>query len=319
MKFISTQIDPNWLSGRSVVNCRRKEPSKVLKITSASLFAMLILASGTVVHADDTDTSQIVSAYTQPSERAQLAFKNPGIVAKVYVKEGDTVKPGQLLVAEDDRVEQKQYQSLKLQGDSEVKPNAKKAELAVREHELIRVTDLFNNKHVSSQVEVEEAQLNRDDAKGEFLAAEEDREVKNLDAQAMAAQLDLMKIKATFDGQVEQIIAEVGELANPNSEKPAIVIVKNNPLWVIVNLPNRVADKLQPGSELEVRYADQDDPTFAEHQSWQKGQVNFLSPRGDGTQRLVRLTLANPENISSGRQVQVKLPGSLVGPTASAK
>jgi RND family efflux transporter MFP subunit len=293
----------------------------VARISSASLLAMLILASG-AVGADSTaepDSSQIISAYTQPSERSQLAFKNVGIIGKVYVKEGDTIKAGQLLVQEDDRVEQKQYQSLKLQGDSEVKPNAKKAELAVREHELVRVTDLFKNKHVSSQVEVEEAQLNRDDAKGEYLAAEEDREVKSLDAQAMAAQLELMKIKATFNGQVEQIVSEEGEMADP--QKPAIVIVNNDPLWVIVNLPNYVADKLHRGSELEVRYADQEDPSVAEHQPWQKAQVNLLSPRGDGTERLVRLTLANPDNISSGRHVQVNLPAALtaVGGTASAK
>jgi RND family efflux transporter MFP subunit len=301
----------------------------VVRISSASLLAAIVLATGVTLYADATsytdstsnaDSSQVVSAYTQPSERAQLAFKNPGVIGKIYVKEGDSVKAGQLLVSEDDRVEEKQYESLKLQGDSQVKPNAKKAELAVREHELARVTDLFNNKHVSSQEELEEAELNVDDAKGDYLSAVEDREVKNYDAQAMSAQLDQMTIKATFDGQVEDIVAEVGELANPQSEKPAVVIVKNNPLWVIVNLPNHVTDKLQAGSTMDVRYADQDDPTFAEHQSWQKAQVNFVSPRGDGTQRLVRLTLPNPENISSGRQVQVKLPAALTNTgTASAK
>ncbi|HWB52879.1 MAG TPA: HlyD family efflux transporter periplasmic adaptor subunit, partial [Tepidisphaeraceae bacterium] len=233
--------------------------------------------------------------------------------------EGDHVTPGEVLAQEDDRVEQKQYESLKLQGDSEVKPNAKKAELAVREHELERVTDLYNNKHVSSKVELEEAQLNRDDAEAEYLAAKEDREVKQLDAQAMAAQLDLMKIKATFNGEVEQIVTDIGEMADP--QKPAVIIVNNDPLWVIVNLPNRVADRLHLGSTLELRYSDQDDPMYSEHQPWQKAEVNFLSPRGDGTQRLVRLTLANPTDISSGRQVQVKLPISLIstGGTASAK
>lgn len=301
-----------------------------MKISSCALILALALVP-VRLQADSTtpagpaanidNESQIVPAYTQPSQRAQLAFKNPGLIGEIYVKEGDTVKKGQLLVQEDDRVEQKQYESLKLQGDSDVKPNAKKAELAVREHELTRVTDLFNNKHVSSQEEMEEAQLNRDEAQADYLSAVEDRDVKGLDSQAMGAQLDQMKIKATFDGQVEQLTAEVGELANPQSEKPAVVIVNNNPLWVIVNLPNRVADKLQTGSDLDVRYADQDDPGFAEKQPWQKAQVNFLSPRGDGTQRLVRLTLPNPGNISSGRQVQVKLPISLVsgGGTASAR
>lgn len=292
----------------------------MVKISSARVLLVLAamgLSAGAQTSPPTDNSFQVLTGYTQPSERSQLAFKNVGIIGKIYVKEGDRVKAGQLLVQQDDRVEQKQYESLKLQGNSEVKPNAKKAELAVREHELVRVTDLFNNKHVSSQVEVEEAQLNRDDAKGEYLAAEEDREVKNYDAQAMAAQLDLMKIKATFDGQVEQIVANVGEMADP--QKPAIVIVNNDPLWVIVNLPNRIADKLQTGSVLEVRYADQDDPTYAEKQPWEKAQVNFLSPRGDGTQRLVRLTLANPNSISSGRQVQVKLPASLgMSPTASA-
>lgn len=286
----------------------------------------LVVAMGLMVgvaRADSTtdldSQSQIVPAYTQPSERAQLAFKNPGILSKVLVKEGDPVKAGELLMEQDDRLEQKQYESLKLQGDSDVKPNAKKAELAVREHELQRVTDLFNNKHVSSQVEVEEAQLNRDDAKAEYLAAKEDQQVKKLDAAAMAIRLDQMQMRATFNGEVEQIVTRRGEMSDP--AKPSIVIVNNDPLWVMVNLPNRVVDHLKNGSTLQVRYADQADPAFSEAQPWQAARVSFMSPRGDGQQRLVRLTLPNPTDLSSGREVQVKLPTSLftAGATASAK
>src|SRR3954468_19428396 len=89
----------------------------VVLMLGAALVSIGAAPSGTPESASAEGT--IVTAYTAPSVRAKLSFRMSGIVRELPVKEGDRVKVGQLLVAQDDRVERKQFESLDLQSKSE--------------------------------------------------------------------------------------------------------------------------------------------------------------------------------------------------------
>src|SRR5947208_3243529 len=87
---------------------------------------------------------QIVTAYTAPTEqhRLKLTFRQPGIVKEVAVKAGDKVKAGQLLVQLDDSVERSQWQSLDIQGKSNLQELAAKAEWEEKKVELQRFENI---------------------------------------------------------------------------------------------------------------------------------------------------------------------------------
>jgi RND family efflux transporter MFP subunit len=285
--------------------------------------ALLVAAvsGGSAFGAEPGANDKVVTAYTQSSERAKLAFRQMGLALEVPVKEGDRVKAGQVLIQQDDRLEKKQYESLKMQGESELKIEAQAKDLALKETELKRLTGL-RTKNVVSQVELERAQLDRDLSEAQLKVAREEKEVKRLDAESMAVRLEQMKMRSPFDGEVEKIDSKVGEATDP--QKPSLIVVKNDPLWIIVNLPNRVTDNLKTGDALDVRYSDKDDAAFTEKQPWMKAEVSFLSPSGDAgaLKRLVRLTLPNGGGTSSGREIQIRLPERLFvsgEKTASAK
>jgi multidrug efflux pump subunit AcrA (membrane-fusion protein) len=264
----------------------------------------------------------IVTAYTAPSVRAKLSFRMSGIVSKVLVKEGDIVKEGQLLAQQDDRVERKQWESLELQSKSDAQILAAEKELKVNEVELARLKGMKDKFNVAAESEVQKAELNRDLASIKIEVAKEEKAVKTLEAASKAAIVDQMRMVNKIEGEVEveKIDTSVGELAD--YQRPSIIVVKNDPMWVVINLPNEMAAKLKKGDVMDVRYDYSPaggKPKFDQNDPWQKATVDFLSPTADASafKRLVRLTMPNPNRMASGYKVAVRLPEKLV--TASTK
>src|SRR5439155_17864246 len=96
-----------------------------------------------------------------------------------------------------------------------------------------------------------------------------------------------MRIVSEFDGVVRKIDAAPGEVADP--QKPSMVVVINDPLFVEVNLPSRMTTGMKVGQSMQVRYLDE--PT-----KWREAKVEFFDPVADASvgRQLVRLTMPNP-------------------------
>jgi len=242
--------------------------------------------------------------FTQPSRRAELAFSFQGIIAKVDVKDGDAVTAGQELMRQDDRIEIKRLEGLKLDADRTLLIKAKQATLDNKNVELKRKTDLFQN-HAMSESEYLEAQLDVVLATAEVELARHDAEVKKADADLQAVHVELLSLKSPTNGVVERVIQNEGEVAE--IEKPSIVVVCNDPLWIDVKtLPVATVQKLHVGDELDVRYPGQD--------TWKKAKINLIAPVADarsGTQA-IRLEMPNPEHKSTGLAMDVKIPQASV-------
>jgi len=112
-----------------------------------------------------------------------------------------------------------------------------------------------------------------------------------------------MQLASPTDGIVEKVVQTEGEMADIN--KPSIIIVKNDPLYIDVKtLPTSIVQKLQKGQSLDVKYPGGE---------WQPATINFVSPVADarsGTQA-IRLEMANPEGRSTGLEVDVKIPSAV--------
>src|SRR5689334_5963631 len=77
--------------------------------TAIACVAMTVVTFGAVSYAAPEasagDRPETYVGFTKPSEQRGLGFNGPGVVSKVYVKEGDSVKKGQLLAEQDSRAE----------------------------------------------------------------------------------------------------------------------------------------------------------------------------------------------------------------------
>jgi RND family efflux transporter MFP subunit len=242
---------------------------------------------------------QTVPAVSKPSQKRELTLTIRGTISQVPVKEGDTVKAGQLLLAEDDRVEQKELERLQLEAQSQIAIKAAEAELKVKQAELANYEEMYKN-HASNEIELRKAQAEAEVALLQVEKAKQDSEIRKKEAEKQAAVLELMRRSSPIDGVIAKLEVGVGEVVDPT--KPVCTVVQNNPLWVEAYVPVGVAAQLKVGQTMQVRYPQED--------KWLAGEVNFLSPVADerSGMRLIRLQLPNPELRESGLNMLLRLP-----------
>jgi RND family efflux transporter MFP subunit len=241
---------------------------------------------------------------TAPSkEREQIGFSVPGLVSEVLVKEGETVKAGQLLAKLDTSVEQAELDKQEYLVKSNVQLQAATAQRELAEKKLERKEKIYQDKAGSIE-EVEEQRLEVTVSKLKEQLANEETESKKYDIAKLKAQIARMTIVAKEDGEIRKIDAAPGEVADP--QKPSMVMVVNDPLYVEVNLPSRMTAGMKLGQPMQVRYLD-------EPNKWHDAKVVFFDPVADASvgRQLVRLEMPNTDHRRSGQEIAVKLPQNL--------
>lgn len=263
--------------------------------------ALLVAICASIVSAAGASDRSNYQGITKPSEQRDLVFSSPGIVADESVKEGDLVKKGQILAVQDTTVEEAEKAKLELEANSALQEEAAKADYDTKVVDLKRKQKMFDQK-VLGESELEEAKLAT--VIGEIrirLAGQEQAKAKAELAEEVA-KLKLKSLISPIDGIVKKINTHVGEAPSNDGAKPSMTVVKNDPMWVEVNLPKPVVMNLHTQQPLQVRYADSE--------SWAPADVIFIDPVADarsGTQ-FVRLQMSNPSGRQPGEQIQVKAP-----------
>lgn len=282
-----------------------------------ALFAGLSIAGCCVAAAPAADDSGSLSpanqfpAYTAPSEKRAQNFDLPGVVQKVMVKEGDKVKAGQLIAQQDIDADEAKLKSLELIAHSDLEIRAQEAQQQKDEVDLKRKTEL-RAKNAISPSEFDEAQLAVAIDKLKVEKGKEDKLKASYDVAEQKARIEEKKLYARIDGLVSEITTHEGELANADTQHATITIVKNDLLYVEVDLPADVVKKLKAwptAKPLQVQYIDDTDKN-----AWHDAKIHFIKPEADpkANTEHVQLEMANPEGRSAGLQVVVKLPAELV-------
>ncbi|MHA4843327.1 efflux RND transporter periplasmic adaptor subunit [Flavitalea antarctica] len=166
-------------------------------------------------------------------EAENIAYVTPrgqgGQVRNIYVKQGQNVKKGQLLVKLDNIGIQQQMEQLTVQKN-----------LAQTIYE--RRKNLWDQK-IGTEVELLQAKSN----------------VENLDKQMalLREQSDLSNVRAEMSGIADWVTLRVGEFFSPQSATVSgIRIVNNNDLKVTVNVPENYLDRVKEGANIKVTIPD---------------------------------------------------------------
>jgi RND family efflux transporter MFP subunit len=152
-----------------------------------------------------------------------------GQVKAVYVKQGDHVKKGQLLLKLDDAVTRQQIAQLKVQLD-----------LAQTLYE--RRKNLWD-KQIGTEVELLQAKTN----------------VENLEKQIalLNEQHSMANVYAEISGVADMVNIKVGEYFTPSTAgMKGIRIVNTNALKVTVEVPENYLHKVDKGSQIEITLPD---------------------------------------------------------------
>jgi membrane fusion protein (multidrug efflux system) len=198
---------------------------------------------------------------------------NPGVVTAIYVKQGDYVKKGQLLLKLDDAIVR---QSLV----------AAQQGLAGTKTQLALANDIYQRKqnlwkeNIGTEVDVITAKSNVTSLEDQLKTQEEN-------VQVTQQQLNTMNITSDVDGVADIVNIKVGEtFQGVTTQGPQIEIVNNSALKVKTTIPQNYIDNVKKGSDVIVSVPDIN-KTF-------NTSVNFVSASIDAS--------------TNGFEVDAKLP-----------
>jgi RND family efflux transporter MFP subunit len=201
-----------------------KVDTSAAKAQRSKLVTTSVLAPGAFTHFIDLQGM---------IEAENIAYVTPrgagGQVRNIYVKQGDAVKKGQLLVRLDNIGIQQQMEQLTVQ-----------LNLAKTLYE--RRKNLWDQ-NIGTEVELLQAKTN----------------VENLDKQMalLREQADLSNVRAEMNGIADWVTLRVGEFFSPQSATVSgIRIVNNSNLKVRVNVPENYLDKVNQGANLRITIPD---------------------------------------------------------------
>jgi RND family efflux transporter MFP subunit len=246
-------------------------------------------------------STQSFTGITVPNKRSQHSLKVPGVIREINVKPGDRVKKDDVLIALDDREEQKNLAYLKVDADSENTIRTAEKISEARKVEFDRIQKLFDEK-VETEQDVTKAKLDWEVAVYDIQKAKDEHSQKIFAYERQKELLESMRIRANFDGIVQDLSVELGEVIDPNRQAGALVLVNNDPLNIEVWIPSEISTSLKLGQMLEVQ--------DSRGRAAGKGTIIFLDPVVDASadRQRVRLELPNPLGKPAGLQVEVIVP-----------
>jgi RND family efflux transporter MFP subunit len=153
----------------------------------------------------------------------------PAQVKQLYIKKGDYVKKGQLLMKLDDAIQLKQLESLKTQ-------------LTYSEDIYRRQKNLWDQ-NIGTEVQLKTAENN----------------VKSLKDQinTLTEQWEMTNVRSEIEGYVEQLNLRVGEtFSGFTGAVPQVMIVNSSSLKVVTDVPENYLNKVKQGTQVKITLPD---------------------------------------------------------------
>jgi RND family efflux transporter MFP subunit len=251
---------------------------------------------------EKNSADRVQPALTAPNKEYQISFPSMGVIKEVRVKEGEPIKKDDVLMVQDTTEEVAELKMLEIDATNTAPIEAAKAKVLVAEVEF-KAKDNLKKDGGFVELEWERAKAQLEVAKHDVTQAERELEMKKARRDKQDVHVKRMELRAPTDGVVLKLETDLG--ANVDPTKPSIVVVENNPLRVIVQVPALASLQMKKGDKMRVSY---------DRKNWKEATISSLSPKADAQSgwREIYLELPNPEGDPSGLQAFVELPESAV-------
>jgi len=187
----------------------------------------------------DLQSHKRVTGTLKALTQTHIASAEAGVVTKVFVNEGDSVELGQVLLQIDDR--KMLAEKARLEAElalAEAKHALAQAEFNLAEDDYIAYKHSANKNAISEQ-RLRQSKTAALSGQANVIAAHE--AIKALQAQLniVEVRLDDMKIKAPFNGQITQRVAEPGQWLGAGDN--ALTLTSQGKLEAWLDVPERFA------------------------------------------------------------------------------
>ena len=238
--------------------------------------------------AQSTNEGFYLSGEVTAKQTANISTRMMGYVTKIYVKPGDKVASGQLLVSisSDDILAKKaQIQAMITEAEAAAKN-------AQRDYERFKT---LRNQNSVSDKELENVALQNTSMNAKVQMARQQMNEVN-------AMLSYTNIRAPFSGVVTQKMVDEGSIANPGM--PILTIEQNGELQVIASIPENYIQYVKVGDVAKMELKSLGITI--------DGKVSELSPSAfrTGGQYSMKLAIEtkDKENIRPGMYVNILIP-----------
>jgi len=206
---------------------------------------------------------------------AYVAPRGPGgLVRAVYVKKGDFVRKGQLLLKLDDAVARQQIQQVRTQLD-------------FAKNVYQRQKNVWDQ-GIGTEVQLISAENNVKSAQRQLSLLQE--------------QLSMSNVYASFSGIADDVTIKVGETFMGGGMGPGIKIVNTSTLKVHADVPENYASKVKPGSDVQIVFPSLNNKTIL-------GRVSVAGKLIDPTTRsfYVEIKIAASADLRPNQIALVKI------------
>lgn len=231
-----------------------------------------------------------------------MSFTFPVEVAEVLVRGGQVVRAGEVLVRarDEDFVAQRDLQ--RVIAESKLEVERAKASMDQAEVEFQAQEALLARNVGGSKIDFDRARAQLAIRRAEYELARREARQQEIQLQVREAQLERYRLRAPFDGVIDSVVVDVGEVKRET--EGVLRVVNIDPLWLDVPTPTAktLTLRLSPGKPAWVLV---DVP--GEAQVWM-GTVVEVAAEADPSSntRRVRVELPNPERWPSGLSAWVR-------------
>lgn len=239
-----------------------------------------------------------IRAFTKPSADVTLSFIQPGRVVDLPLKEGQTVKKGDLVAKQDDAMEQVKLAQATSQAEDTTQVKASQASLEQKKVDLKKL-EIAAQQNAATDLEVEHARLNVTIAELSLELAKFKQNLTKYDQQTAQIHVDRTQLHSPVNGRVEEVYVESGESVNALDK--VIRIVQIDPLWIDASIQTPLASQLKPGDKINIQ--------FSNPNTLQTGHVVYVAAVADSASQTlrVRIETSNKTGRPAGEQVEINL------------
>lgn len=267
----------------------------------ALLPALILLAQPPAKPAPNLAEFGGEKAVTRSSRDSTLAFPFPAEVAEILIRGGQPVKKGDLIIRARDEEYRYQRDLQKLVAESDL--DVQKAQAACDQAKVeLDAQEQAKAKGGGNKIDIDRARTAWEVKKAELEIAKLEHQQQALQLKYRDAQLERNFLRAPFDGRVDEVYIDVGEVKRETEKIVRVVSV--NPLWIDVPTPTATTLNLnlKPGDPAWTVLATPGDPIVL------KGKIIELGAEADAAseKRRVRVEVTNPKEIPAGMTCWVR-------------
>ena len=246
--------------------------------------------------------AEITSSFTEPEESIEVACAEPGVVARVLVKQGDSVQAGTVLAVMDNAVLEATLRATETKAKSTAKIDLARIEVHLKQRQKNKLSLVLADGHATTN-EIEKAEAELAASEAQLRLSEEEAVLNQIEVEQIRAQIERRTIRSPVDGVVVRVRRRNGEFLS-GSEPVIATVVRLDRLRVKFYVSTDQAERLKPGGECLVMYRGERLPA----------RIDFLSPVTDADSSTVRMEVLLPNSehgLRSGIPCQLEVTSDI--------